>query len=345
MVRNNCRKAKVERGRRKTSARGLIVCEKSFLWAILILGFLGSSQWAHAQEYPTRPITLLISTRPGGGVDIVARVIAKEAQKILGQEFIPVNKSGGASATGVLASSKADGYTILAGSSGALTNIPHIESVPYNPIQDIIPIIQIGTLTSGFIVRSENPVNSLRDLIDFARKNPGKVNCGVPGIGFAPHLVMVHVAMQEKVDIAMIPQEGAAASMPALLGGHITVNGTSTSAFVEQLKAGKVKLLALTSDKRMEFAPEAPTVLELGYPDGNLSEMYIIQAPKGTPPAVVKRLEEAFYKGMQTPTFRALTQKTYVYTENPLFGQKFKEFIEAEYVRNGKIVQRAKLGK
>lgn len=330
-----------------TFMKRLTVWKKSLLLAILILGFLTWGLEAQAQEFPARPISLLISMRPGAGVDVGSRMIAKEGSKILGQEIIPVNKTGGggAVAAGILANSKGDGYTLLGCTSGTFTNIPHLESVPYDPIKDFIPIIQYGSLISTILVRSDSPHKSFKDLIDFARKNPGKVSYGYPGVGTSPHLAMEHVILEEKVNIAMVPFEGSTPGMTALLGGHVSACGTSTSGCMAHLKAGKVKVLATTGDKRIEVLPDVPTLHELGYPYGVLLEMYLIMGPKGIPPAVIKTLEGAFRKAMETPEFRALAENFYMYVENPLSGQKFKEYIENEYTKNGEIIRKAKIGK
>jgi tripartite-type tricarboxylate transporter receptor subunit TctC len=337
----------IKLNRRRTPVKGWAIFKKSFLLAILILSFLGWSQGLQAQEYPTRPITLLISYAPGAATDVCARMIAQGATKILGQEIIPVNKpgGGGAVATGILANSKGDGYTLLAVTSASLTNVPHLESVAYDPIKDVVPVIQFGSLITAIIVRSDSPHQSFKDLIDFSRKNPGKVSYGVPGVGITPHLAMELVMLEENVNIVTVPFGGSTPAVTALLGGHVSAVGSSTSGFLAHLKAGKVRALATTADKRIGVLPDTPTLLELGYPNSVLIEMYLIVAPKGTPPAVLKRLEEGFRKAMETPEFRTLAENLYCYAENPIAGQNLKEYIEKEYAKNGEIIRRAKLGK
>ena len=133
--------------------------------------------------------------------------------------------------------------------------------------------------------------------------------------------------------------------MTAVLGGHVSMCGVGTSTFITQFKAGKLRVLATTAAKRLEVLPDAPTLLELGYPYGAFIEMYMILAPKGTPPEVVKTLEKAFRKAMETSDFIALAKKLYIYTENPLSGQELKKFIEDEYAKNGEVIRKTKLGK
>jgi tripartite-type tricarboxylate transporter receptor subunit TctC len=321
--------------------------KKGFFLVILILAFLGWSQGAWAQEYPGRPITLLLGNPPGAGTDVCARMIALGASKILGQEIIPVNKpgGGGALAAGVLANSKGDGYTLLAVSSPCFTCTPYLETVPYDASKDFVPIIQFGSFKTAIIVRTDSPFKSFKDLVDFARKNPGKVSYGIPGVGVTTHLAMEYVILEEKLDIPIVPFEGAVPAVTALLGGHISACGISTSGFKPHLKAGKIRVLVSTQDKRIEDLPDIPTITELGYMKSIFTEVYLFVAPKGTPPSAVKMLEEAFRKAMETPEFRAQATNFDMYSENPLSGQKLKDYIEAGYTLNGEIIRRAKLGK
>jgi len=327
--------------------KGWTTYKRNFLLAFLVLSVLGGSQSAQAQEFPTRPITLLIAYAPGAGTDVNARIIAQGATKILGQEFIPLNKPGGGGAlsAGILASSKGDGYTILAAPSGPFTTTPHLESVAYDPLKDFIPMVEFGSLNAGIVVRADSPYKSLKELVEFARKNPGRVSYGIPGVGASVHLAMEHVMDVEKVNIAIIPFSGGAPAATALLGGHVTASGVSTSGFLSHLKAGKIRVLATASEKRLEVTPEVPTLHELGYPYGVIVEKYLMVAPKGTPPVIVKRLEDAFRKAMETPEFRTTAENLNTYVANPISGQELKKFIEDEHAKNGVIIQKGKLGK
>jgi tripartite-type tricarboxylate transporter receptor subunit TctC len=294
------KRAIVKLNRRRTFIGGCSAYKTGFFLAILILGFLGLSQEVRAQEYPTKPITMLISFTPGAGTDVCGRTIAEEAKKSLGQEIIPVNKpgGGGAVAAGILASSKGDGYTVCAAISSALTHIPHFQSVPYDPLKDFIPIIQFAAMRQALVVRSDSPFKSFKDLIDFARKE-GKINCGVPGMGGSVELNVRQVMQKENVNIVMVAFGGATPAMTALLGGHVQLGVVSESGFARYVKAGKLRALVSFASKRLEIAPETPTAAELGIPmSGGGETMYLMLAPKGTPPAVVKKLEEAFRKAM-----------------------------------------------
>jgi tripartite-type tricarboxylate transporter receptor subunit TctC len=227
----------------------------------------------------------------------------------------------------------------------SLTCSPFLQSVPYDPLKDIIPIIQFGVLNLCFVVSSDSPYNSFKDIIDFARKNPGKLTYAIPGVGSLPHLAMEHVIMKEKVDINIVPFPAVVPAVTAVLGGHISVCCGGTSSVITHYKAGKLRVLATTTPKRIEALPDVPTLLELGYPDSAFIEMYVICAPKGTPPHIVKTLEEAFRKAMETSEFITLAKQLYFYEENPLYGQKLKEYVEDKYAKNGEIIRKAKIVK
>lgn len=335
---------KCRRGARSTN--GWTAWKKGMLLGIFIVGFLGLSQTAQTQEYPRQPITMLISNAPGAGTDVCSRVLAQGAKKILGQEIIAMNKpgAGGSLAAGILASSKPDGYTILALTGSALTIVPQLESVSYNALKDVVPFLHFGTFHCTISVRADSPLKSFKDLIDFARNNPGKANFGIVGVGNPPHLDFELVKMQEKVDIAAIPFGGAAPAVTALLGGHVTAIGVGASAWMPNYKAGKIKLLATTTEKRI--IPDVPCLHEFGYPFYGIStEYYLMAIPKGVPEPVAKKLEGAFRKAMETPEFRKTTESFFVYDPNTLSNKAFMELQEKSYQKNGEIIKKAKLGK
>jgi tripartite-type tricarboxylate transporter receptor subunit TctC len=322
-----------------TPILGILLC-------FLILGSPGWNQEVYAQVYPTRPINMLIGFAPGATTDICGRLIAKEAEKFLGQEIVPINKpgGGGAVAAGILASSRGDGYTILADVSAALTNSPHLETVNYDPLKDFAYLFQFAELVPIYVVPVDSPHKSFKDVMEFARKNPGKFSVGTPGFGTSPHLAMELIKVKEKIDIAVIPFAGSAPAITSLLGGHITCVGTSLSTIVPHIKAGKVRALAVTTDQRDEAMPDVPTLKELGYPYAVLMEVYMLASPKATPPAIVEKLIGAFRKAAETSEYRTRVKALHSYPNNPLYGERLKAFIEQDFKRNGEIIKDAKLG-
>ena len=330
--------------RKLVSVRTVWEKRVAFLVFVSIFLVLGLGAWA--QQFPTQSINLLVDRPPGAGTDVVARAMAPAASKILGQEVIPVNKpgAGGAVAVGIMATSKGDGYTILAHTTSSLTVIPHLESVTYDPLKDVIPVVHIGTFYCGTLVRADSPYKSVKDLVDYARKNPGKVSFGIVGVGNAPHLDIELMIQQEKLNMPVVPLGGGPPALTALLGGHVTAIGVGASGWMQSYKAGKVRVLATTTEKRV--LPNVPTLHESGYPFYNLStEYYLVSAPKGTPAAVVTKLEGAFRKAMEAPEFRTTAESFYVYDPNPLSRQALKDLIETLYRKNGEVIQKTKVGK
>jgi tripartite-type tricarboxylate transporter receptor subunit TctC len=219
-----------------------------------------------------------------------------------------------------------------------------LESVSYDPLKDVIPVVHFGTFYCGILVRADSPYTSITDLVDYARKNPGKVSFGIVGIGNAPHLDIELVIQQEKLNMPIVPLGGGPPAMTALLGGHVTAVGVGASGWMQSYKAGKVRVLATTTEKRV--LPGVPTLQESGYPFYNLStEYYLVSAPKGTPAAVVTKLEGAFRKAMEAPQFRTTAESFYVYDPKPLSRQALKELIESLYRKNGEVIQKTKLNR
>lgn len=323
-----------------------------FIFMTLLLGMIfilgtGSVAGVFAQEYPTRPIDMIISMAPGAAADIGARLIAKAAEPFLGKEIVPINKvgGGGAIAAGLVAKAKPDGYTILSTVTATLTNVPHMESLTYS-LDDFIPVFEHGYLTPVFIVKADSPYKTMKDVVEAARKKPGTINFGVPGAGTSPDIAGRMIADQEKVDMAIVPLGGSAPSITALLGGHVAVAGVSTPAAIPQIKAGKVRALATIGAKRADGLANTPTLAEQGYPNIKLDELYIIVVPKGTPRAIVDKLENALRKGWAAEgEYKKTAKATYMYPANPLSGAKLAEWLKEQSTINGEIIKKAKLGK
>lgn len=336
----------IKLGKKLTFRKEKTPWKKILLLAILISGLLGWSQVLEAQEYPTRPINLLISFPPGAGCDGLARKLADGATKILGQEIVPMNKPGGGGslAVGILTKSKNDGYTLAATVSNMLTAIPHMQEVPYDPLKDVIPIIQYGFVYFVIAARSDSPFNTLKDVIDFARRNPGKVSCVIPGVG--PNYPVEYLIREEEVNIALVPIRGGGPSMVSLLGGHVTIGSFGQGTSMQHLKAGKIKLLASTANKRIKDIPDVPTLLELGYPDSDYMDLYLIAAPKGTPSYIVEKLERTFRRVMEGQEYQNLAEDVYhTNVKEPLSLQSLKDKVEKDYARNGELIRKLKEGK
>jgi tripartite-type tricarboxylate transporter receptor subunit TctC len=274
---------------------------------VLVFALLSTRAVVLAQDYPTKPINLTVCIATGGTVDLSTRILASKAEKFLGQPIVINNNGGGAGvlAMDFVAKAKPDGYTLASCPQTAVAEIPHLRKTPYK-LDDFTPIMQFAEPEGGLAVKIDSPFNSLKDLIEYARKNPGKVTYTTSGSLTPWHLAMMYVGKQENVQWTAIPVPGGDPNMP-LLGGHVTAF-TAASSWKRYVDQGKFKLLAVYSEKRLRVFPNVPTLSELGY-DYVVNAHYYIAAPAGTPAPIVKRLDDAFRKAMDDPEFVAYMKK------------------------------------
>ncbi len=269
---------------------------------LLVAGFIwGVPAWS--ETFPAKPIELYIGYGAGGSTDIPARVLADAASKILGQAVVPVNLPGGGSAVMLsqLKNRKPDGYTLGILSSGGVLNA-HLRKVPYHPVKDFDPVMQYSVYQYGLVVRADSPYKTLKDLIAFAAANPGKIKYSTAGVGTPQHLVMVQLGDAAKVKWTHIPFGSGSEAIAMLLGGHVDA-AAQTTEWKAQVDAGKLRLLAILMDKRMEAYPQVPTLKEQGYNIAAPSIIAIV-APKGLDKSRAKLLHDAFYKAMQDQKFK-----------------------------------------
>lgn len=280
-------------------------------------------------DYPDKPITMIVPWAAGGSTDQTARVLAKVAEATLGQTIVIVNQPGASTTIGLaaLASAKPDGYTIGTLSSTGYLVALQGRKLPFDPVNSFSYISYYGDNVIGIAVKSDAKWNSLADLIENGRKVPGGLKYGTAGVGTTQHLTMESIQFASKAKFIHVPQQGSAASMPALLGGHVDfVNETSVWApFVE---SKEMRLLAVNTPKRSKLYPDVPTLFELGYK--SLRSIQAIIAPPDLPEPIRAKLETAFRK--------ALTDKTFLETMDRLAmepidlpGAEVKKLVESEF--------------
>jgi tripartite-type tricarboxylate transporter receptor subunit TctC len=300
---------------------------------------------SHAQQYPTKPVTLMIGMAPGGLIDPAIRGVAAGAEKHLGQPFIVENKAGGGGTTafGILAKEKPDGYRLAGAGSPPMTYVPHFREVSYT-LKDFVPICSFGRgAPLGIIVRADSPFKTLKDLIEYARKNPGQVTFGSTGVGMPLHLCVEYIALKEGVKFTHIPYKGSSESFAAVLGGHITFQSGGVADIKDHVKAGKVRVLVTYGEERWETIPGIPAMKEFGYNFPNESYIFVA-APKGTPEPIVKKLEEAFRKGMDDPNYR----KTMAQLEAPVAfvgSEDLMKYFEKHYTEVGELAAKLNIPK
>lgn len=256
---------------------------------------------ALAQDFPNKPITLIVPFPAGGSTDRHMRTLADLAGKQLGQSIIVENKpgAGGTLGPGTMArTARPDGYTITQFPMSML-RMAHMQKTAWHPINDFTYIIGVSGYTFGFTVRSDSPYKTFNDYIAAARKSPGTVDYGSTGAGSSPHLLMEELAENAKVRLNHVPFKGNADLQQALLGGHVSAQ-SDASGWDKYVDGGQMRLLMTFGEKRTQRWPQVPTAKELGYGVVSTSP-YGLVGPKGMDPAVVKKLHDAFKKAMEDP--------------------------------------------
>ncbi|MGH7309817.1 MAG: Bug family tripartite tricarboxylate transporter substrate binding protein [Candidatus Rokuibacteriota bacterium] len=270
--------------------------------AVILPGALTVS----AQDFPSKPVELVLPFGPGGSHDLTARAVASVAHSYLGQALLVVLKPGGGGAVGSqqVIRAKADGYTLLFGGSGPNTTFALVQKAPIGPDQ-FVPVCRINYSAPFIAVRTDAPYKSLKELVDYAKKNPGKLNFANTGPWGAADLPMRLLGKAAGFEYNNIPHDGGGPSLLAVLGGHADATFGFTAQLTPQVAAGKMRLLANTDVKRHPDYPNVPTMKEEGF-DVVFTMWRSVLAPKGTPPAVVDKLETAFKKLSEDRSFKAL---------------------------------------
>lgn len=267
---------------------------------VILFAVSGYSQQNGIDAYPSRPVTFIIPYPPGGGTELACRLMAKEAEKYLGQPIVTLNKTGTAVGTTAISVAKPDGYTLGVIGPQASFCLPFLENVPYHPVRDFKQIMQFGGINHGIIVTANSPFKNFGDLLAHARQNPGKVTWGaIPG--GLPYIVTEQIATKEKVKLTHIPFRGPTEMEPALLGGHIHFGAGDFS--YSLIEAGQTRLLLLLREEPAPEYPQAPVLKDLGYGDIPAPAGLYIVAPKSVPGSIARKLEGVFTKAARDPDF------------------------------------------
>jgi tripartite-type tricarboxylate transporter receptor subunit TctC len=281
---------------------------------------------AAAQDYPTKPVRLIIPFPPGGSNDVVGRLFATHLSERLGKQVIVDNRgagAGGVVGTEVVANAPHDGYTILVISLAHAVN-PWLYKLPYDPIKGFTPIAQLGAGPNVLVVNPELPVHSVKELIAAAKEKPGQLQYASAGVGSFQHLGGELFKFMAKVDILHIPFKGGGPAMIDVVGGHTKVMFSSLVQTTPHIKSGKLRALGTGGLKRNPVLPDVPTVAEAGVPDYEAVNWWGIVAPAGTPPAIVERLHKAITEVQDSPEVQKqfATEGAEVVKKSPAeFGQ------------------------
>jgi tripartite-type tricarboxylate transporter receptor subunit TctC len=296
---------------------------------------------AGAQDYPNRPIKLVIAFPAGGPTDFVGRIIADKFKDLLGQPMLIENKGGAGGAIGAdfVAKSEADGYTLFLTTVGPVAITPHLrENMPYDAKKDFAGISLVVRNTTVMVVRSEDPVKTSKELAELAKASPNTVPFGSTGAGTTPHLAMELFQGAAGVKFLHVPYRGAAPALTDLLGGQIKAVALDVPVILSQIQGGKLRALGAVSNQRNPMLPDVPTLAEQGYPNTQSDNWYALLAPAKTPKAIIDKLNKAVADSLADPTVKDKLVKSGAIPEAST-PAAMNAMISSEYDRWGAIIK------
>jgi tripartite-type tricarboxylate transporter receptor subunit TctC len=310
--------------------------------ALAALVFAGA---AHAQSYPTKPVKLVVPFAPGGTSEVVARLVAAEMSKGLGQQMIVENKAGGAGniAMQEVARAEPDGYTLILGHFGTLAVNPYMfAKLPYDANKDFAPISLLAKVPNIFVVNATVPAKDLKEFVALAKSKPGKLTYGSAGNGSAGHLAFEYLKLVAGIDVVHVPYKGTGPQITDLIGGRTDASSAGTPPLLPHVKSGKLRAIAVGTTQRIPSLPDTATVSDQGYKGFESTQWYGLMAPAKTPEAVIKRLADEAAKA----TKAASVKERFAQDDATAYGStpaEFADFIGKEQARWGEVVRKAKL--
>jgi tripartite-type tricarboxylate transporter receptor subunit TctC len=300
--------------------RGKVACAAQIFIAGMIFGLMVGAAPAGAQDYPSRPVKVIVPTPPGGPVDVVGRITANYLQTALGQPFVVENRSGAGNTIGSKDAAEAvpDGYTLLFSAASGLIIAPLLHpDAGYDPLKSFEPIALVGASSSILVVNPGVPAHSVAELVAYAKASPGKINFSSGGIGVLPHLTGELFKARAGIDIVHVPYKGGGPSISDLLAGNVQMTFEATSVLLPLIQSGALRPLAVTTPKRISQLPDVPTMIESGFPDFVTVAWTGLLAPAHTPQPIIAKLNAAINAGLKTPELQSALAKISV---DPLGG-------------------------
>jgi tripartite-type tricarboxylate transporter receptor subunit TctC len=309
---------------------------------LLGLALLLSPAIGLAEDFPTKPIRLIVPFPAGGPNDIIARVVGQRMSELFKQTVVVDNRGGqgGVLGTDAVAKATPDGYTIAISSAGALAISPSMEKVAYDTLQDLAPVTLVATVPEMLVVAPDVPAKDMAGLIALAKSKPGQLNFASSGPGSLPHLAGEMLHLTAGIDIVHVPYRGAAPAVNDLIGQQVQMAFLDLPVLLPQVKAGSLRPIAIGSETRAATAPDVPTLAEAGYPALRIENWYGMVAPKGTPDAIIATLNRVARQAMDDPTVKAklADQGAALAGDSP---EHFRSFIAAEIKRWAGVIRDA----
>jgi tripartite-type tricarboxylate transporter receptor subunit TctC len=337
-------------GHRKTMLRGARMKNAALVRPIVTAACAAFAlshlltQTAQAQDYPTKAVRIIVPFAPGGPNDLAVRPVAQKLYELLGQPFVIDYRAGANGIIGceLVAKAPPDGYSMVVISSSFSINSSTYAKLPFDPIRDFAPVGSLATSDIIYIINPTVPVKSVKEFVALAKANPGKLTHGSSGTGGSLHLGAELFKQSAGVNMVHIPYKGAALALTDVIGGHVDSMFISAPGAVGQIKAGKVRVLAIASPRRARALPDAPTFAEAGYPEVVVDTRYGLLAPASTPAGPIARLEAAIAKALAMPDVREQFA-TLSLDPAPMSPQDYGAFLREEISRWRKVVAAAKL--
>ena len=296
---------------------------------------------AAAQAYPAKPVTIVVPFAPGGTTDILARIVGQGLGAELGQPFVVDNRAGAGGNIGASLAAKApaDGYTLFMGTVGThAINQALYKKMPFDPVKDFAPLSRVATVPNLLVAHPSQPYKTVKELIAYAKANPGKVTYGSPGSGASPHVSGDLFKSMTGTDLLHVPYKGSAPAMTDLLGGQISIMFDNMPSAIQHVRSGKLRPIAVTTAKRSPELPDVPTIAEAGVPGYEAMSWFGMFAPAATPQPLLDKLNAALVKVLNQPDVKKkiAEQGGDVVAETPA---QFAAFIKSETAKWGKVVK------
>jgi tripartite-type tricarboxylate transporter receptor subunit TctC len=317
---------------------------RSRIVLVLYLVAAGFSPAAYPQKYPERPIRLIVPFAPGGTSDLLGRVVGAKLAEALGQTVVVDNRGGAGGSLGaaLAAQAPADGYTLLVPHVGLAFNETLYPKRTYNAIRDFAPVSKLGETPNSVVVNNNFPVKSVKDLIALAKKQPGRINYGSAGVGSAAHLAMALLEHAAGVSFNHVPYKGGGPSMIATAAGQVDFSMPAFPTSVPHIKAGRMRIIAVTGAAREPTMPDVPTVAESGVPGYEFGIWFAMFAPAATPKAIVTRLNQEIVKALSTAEMRDQLYKVGVNAGSST-PEELGKLLKADVQRWAKVIKDAKI--